>query len=125
MGLWDEAGGYLVFLNRFGETAQLRAWRWHRRPRLRMAAPVYTHRAERDAPERAEDYRRNGIRSVAAAPITSGDRRIGVLVVYAARPPAFTEDVLALIPCSPTRRRLCCAATSSFARQRRCEPRRR
>ena len=58
---------------------------------------MVTGRAERDAPERADEYRRSGIRAIVSAPITSGDRRLGVLTVYAVRPPVFTDDAVAVV----------------------------
>jgi signal transduction histidine kinase len=97
VGLWDEAGGQLIFRNRSGVLANLAPGQGIGGRAFERRRPIYAHRAERDAPEQADEYRRNGIRAVAAAPILAGDRALGVLVVYAARPPAFTEDVLALI----------------------------
>jgi signal transduction histidine kinase len=97
IGIWDEASGMVQFRNRFGEVATLPPGEGIGGRAFISQRPVYTHRAERDAPERAAEYRKNGIRAIAAAPVTSGDRKLGVLVVYAARPPAFTEDVLNLI----------------------------
>jgi signal transduction histidine kinase len=97
VGLWDEQTGRLVFRNRFGQAASVQPGDGIGGRAFSAQRAMYTARAERDAPERAADYRRNGVRAVAAAPITAGDRRLGVLVVYAARPPAFTEDVLNLI----------------------------
>jgi signal transduction histidine kinase len=97
VGLWDGDGGQLVFRNRFGVLANIAPGQGIGGRAFEQRRPIYTHRADRDAPELADDYRRNGIRAVAAAPILAGNRALGVLVVYAARPPAFTEDVLALI----------------------------
>ena len=48
--------------------------------------------AEQADPERAETYRSAGARTVIAAPVTTEDRRIGVLSVYADRSPIFVED---------------------------------
>ncbi|HEX7225453.1 MAG TPA: ATP-binding protein [Candidatus Limnocylindria bacterium] len=48
--------------------------------------------AERADPERADAYRAAGARTVIAAPVTTEDRRIGVLSVYADRSPIFVED---------------------------------
>jgi signal transduction histidine kinase len=97
VGLWDETTGMLRFQQhpvgwhemRPGEAVSGRAFA--------QQAPFYTSRAERDAPENAQLYRQSGIRGVVAAPITSGEGRIGVLTVYAARPPAFTDDVVDLV----------------------------
>lgn len=48
-------------------------------------------------PERADVYEANGARSVIAAPITTDDRRLGVLAVFAARAPIFVDDDLWLV----------------------------
>ncbi|HEX6655902.1 MAG TPA: GAF domain-containing sensor histidine kinase, partial [Candidatus Limnocylindria bacterium] len=97
VGLWDDATGMLQFREELGELQPMapgeaisgRAFLWQK--------PVSTHHAERDAPERADDYRKAGIRAIVSAPITTGDRRLGVLTVYAVRPPVFTDDVVAVV----------------------------
>lgn len=48
-------------------------------------------------PEHADAYERAGARTVIAAPVTSEDRRLGVLTVYADRAPIFVEDDLWLL----------------------------
>jgi signal transduction histidine kinase len=48
-------------------------------------------------PEHAEAYRASGARAVIAAPIATGARRLGVLVVFAERMSIFAEDDLWLI----------------------------
>lgn len=53
--------------------------------------------AAREDPEQAPLYQAAGATTVIAAPITSEDRRMGVLSVYAARAPIFVEDDLWLI----------------------------
>jgi signal transduction histidine kinase len=58
---------------------------------------IFAPDAESADPERAEDYRRAGARTVIAAPITTEDRRIGVLTIYADRAPIFVEDDLWLL----------------------------
>src|SRR5207237_4693110 len=40
---------------------------------------------------------RHGTASLVAAPITAGEQRLGVLVVYAPRTPVFAEEDLALV----------------------------
>jgi signal transduction histidine kinase len=97
MGLWDEAGEVLVFGQhpigqdrmRPGEFVSGRAFAQQR--------TFYTSRPEQDAPEHAEAYRRTGIQAVVSTPVTSAGRRLGVLTVYAARPPAFTDDVVRVL----------------------------
>ena len=96
IGLWDEDAQQIVFQNADGEQriapGEFIGGRSFARQRM-----MFSTRAERDAPEHADDYRRVGIQAIAAAPISTEERRLGVLVVYAARPPLFTDDVLALI----------------------------
>jgi signal transduction histidine kinase len=53
--------------------------------------------AGRSDPDHAEVYRKNEANTVIAAPITSDDRRLGVLTVYADRAPIFVEDDLWLL----------------------------
>jgi signal transduction histidine kinase len=97
VGIWDEASGKIRFRSDEGELQAMapgeaisgRAFAWQK--------AVSTSRAERDAPERADEYRRSSIRAIVAAPITSGDRRLGVLTVYAVRPPMFTDDVVSVV----------------------------
>ncbi len=48
-------------------------------------------------PQNAERYESSRARSVIAAPITRGDRRIGALAIYADRAPIFVEDDVWLI----------------------------
>ena len=48
-------------------------------------------------PEHADVYSRVSANSVIAAPITSDDRRLGVLTIYAERAPIFVEDDLWLL----------------------------
>lgn len=53
--------------------------------------------ASRAHPELAEAYRAAGIGPVLVAPITAGERRIGVLEAYAEHRPIFSSDDLALV----------------------------
>jgi signal transduction histidine kinase len=96
LGLWDEDRQHLVFGEGGGERLVAPGDFIGGRAFQRQERIFSTH-AERDAPEHADEYRARGLQAIAATPITSGDHRLGVLVVYAARPPLFTDDVLALI----------------------------
>lgn len=58
---------------------------------------VVVHDAPDADPEHAETYESAGARTVIAAPISTEDRRIGVLAVYAERAPIFVEDDLWLL----------------------------
>jgi signal transduction histidine kinase len=45
-----------------------------------------------DDPQGAEQYRKQHVGAMIAAPITAGERRLGVLVLYAERPPIFAAS---------------------------------
>ncbi|HEX2194378.1 MAG TPA: GAF domain-containing sensor histidine kinase [Candidatus Limnocylindria bacterium] len=96
VGLWDAEAQELVFdshpVERRIKPGEFIAGRAFERQQQ-----IFSTRAERDAPEHADEYRSSGMQAIAAAPITTAGRRFGVLVVYAARPPLFTDDILALI----------------------------
>ena len=96
VGLWDGTSEVLVFDGVDGER-RIAPGDFIAGRAFASQRPMFSSRAERDAPEHASEYRSSGIHAIAAAPITSGDDRQGVLVVYAARPPLFTDDVLSLI----------------------------
>jgi signal transduction histidine kinase len=96
VGIWDEQAGVLVFDGPDGER-RIPPGDFIAGRSFQAQAPLFSGRAERDAPEHAAEYRATGIQAIAASPITSGDHRLGVLVVYAARPPLFTDDVLGLV----------------------------
>jgi signal transduction histidine kinase len=57
---------------------------------------IYVLDAARVDPDNAETYRAAGAEAVIAAPITAGERRLGVLVVLAPRAPIFADDDLGL-----------------------------
>jgi signal transduction histidine kinase len=59
--------------------------------------PVFSPDAPRDDPDYADYYRATGALAALAAPITAGDRRLGVLVAYAARAPIFADSDLELV----------------------------
>ena len=58
---------------------------------------ILSTNAQRDDPANADTYRAYGAMAVLAAPITAGDKRLGVLGVYAPRAPIFAEDDLVLV----------------------------
>ncbi|HEX5578874.1 MAG TPA: ATP-binding protein [Candidatus Limnocylindria bacterium] len=97
VGLWDEAAGVLQFRQPSGELQAVASGQAISGRAFAQQRPIITGRADRDAPDRADEYRRLGIRAIVSAPITSGDRRLGVLTVYAVRPPVFTDDAVAVV----------------------------
>jgi len=97
VGLWDEASGMLQFRQELGDLQPMAPGEAISGRAFLQQKALSTNRAERDAPERADEYRRTGIRAIVSAPISSGDQRLGVLTVYAVRPPVFTDDVVAVV----------------------------
>ena len=59
--------------------------------------PTYYPEASRVAPELASAYRASGIGSMLVAPITAGERRVGVLAAYASRRPIFADEDLVYV----------------------------
>jgi signal transduction histidine kinase len=59
--------------------------------------PLFVADAPGANPAHRELYEQNGARAVMAAPITAGDKRLGVLAVSAPRAPLFAEDDLILL----------------------------
>jgi signal transduction histidine kinase len=58
--------------------------------------PIFTTHPERDDPHGADRYREASAGAVIATPITAGERRVGVLMLWAARPPIFALSDLEL-----------------------------
>jgi signal transduction histidine kinase len=58
---------------------------------------IFSENAPRDDPKHADAYRSFQASAILAAPITAGSERLGVLAVYASRPPIFAEDDLQLV----------------------------
>jgi signal transduction histidine kinase len=98
IGLWDEDSGSLSFLRAEPSTdvvhvlpGQLAGGRAFASGNVEFSAdPI------RDHPEGAEIYRATGVGAAIAAPITAGDKRLGVLCIFAPRPPFFAVSDMEL-----------------------------
>lgn len=97
LGLWDGAAGVLRFAEHPLGQEQMRPGEFVSGRAFEQQRTIFTTNPQRDAPEHAQAYREAGVQAVVSTPITSADHRLGVLTVYAARPPAFTEDVIRVI----------------------------
>ena len=91
IGLWEEEARKIRMWSDDTDApydvapGQLFAGRAYEQQRILFSAhPV------RDDPQGAEIYRSGHIGAVIATPITAGERRVGVLVLYAERPPIFS-----------------------------------
>ena len=95
IGLWNETAGELQFQSGASPTGQPLADAIARRA-FAEQRPIFSSDAARENPGDAPLYRAHNVNSVLAVPITAGDKRLGVLALYAARAPIFAEDDLAL-----------------------------
>ena len=96
IGLWDEPARTLRF-ERDGRRVEIAPGEMIAGRAFAAERVVFSADAARDDPAHAERYREEGASAVLAAPITTGDRRLGVLVIYAARPPLFVREDLHLV----------------------------
>ncbi|HEX2141831.1 MAG TPA: GAF domain-containing sensor histidine kinase, partial [Candidatus Limnocylindria bacterium] len=94
IGLWDAGREKLVFRDPSGGLRFQDPGEWIGGRAFQSQEVRFTSVAEKDAPEHAEEYRTANIHAIVAAPITAEDRRLGVLIVYAARSFVFTDDVV-------------------------------
>lgn len=98
LGVWDEKKGVLRFRDQQGALpaevgpSGFLGWRVFESQR-----PMYFADAATANPSNAAAYRKARVGPILIAPITAGDRRIGVLEVFAAREPLFAEDDLAVV----------------------------
>ncbi len=96
IGLWDEDAGALRYITTEREAThaadQLVGGRAFSTQR-----PVFSENAARDDPAGTVVYRAHNVTAILAAPITAGEKRLGVLTVYAPRAPIFADEDLRLV----------------------------
>ncbi|MGH2369718.1 MAG: GAF domain-containing sensor histidine kinase, partial [Chloroflexota bacterium] len=103
IGLWDSDARALRFLVKdpatgqpTGESFDIPGDQMIAGRSFSSGRAILTTDAARDDPEHADLYRTYASLAMLAAPITAGERRLGVLVIYGARAPIFAEDDLVL-----------------------------
>lgn len=97
IGLWDEDAQVLRF-DIDGDIVEMA-------PDMGLATgrafleqqPTFTPDLQRENPSSAGVTRKYGAKSLLAAPITAGDKRLGVLTVYAPYTPIFADEDLILV----------------------------
>ncbi len=90
IGLWHEDDLVLrMWEPGTDELVEVKAGQFIAGRAFERQAVVYSGDPQKDDPENAARYRAAGVGAVLAAPITAGGRRLGVLVLFAARPPIF------------------------------------
>ena len=87
----------LRYVNREGEWVEYPDDAFIAGTAFRQQKRVVALNASEADPEHAAVYERNAATTIIAAPISTDDRRIGVLSVYADRAPIFVEDDLWLL----------------------------
>lgn len=97
IGLWEPDGRRLRYAELEGGWRDTRDDEFISGRSFTEQRPIFSANAIRDDPANAESYRRGNARAVMAAPITAGERRLGVLAVWAARAPIFADDDLRLV----------------------------
>jgi signal transduction histidine kinase len=99
VGLWEAETGLL----RYAPTAPDQEWvvappeRFITGRAFRTQQALYVEDAPRADPENAAVYAQYNAKAVLVAPITAGAQRLGVLSVFASRPPIFADDDLVLV----------------------------
>jgi len=118
IGLWQEHEGVLRFwaglggratVDRYPDDLATRGIHAHNRvidiPLERILSGrafteqhvVFSTDVRRDDPENISLYEASNVRAMMAAPISAGERRVGVLAVWSPRPPVFAESDMELL----------------------------
>jgi signal transduction histidine kinase len=111
IGLWDEASQRLLFytpappagngppgtIDPSAPTAAIESGYGISGAAFAAQQAVFVDHTARAAPELAALYREYSVRAMLVAPITAGDRRLGVLVVYGPRASVFADSDLELV----------------------------
>ena len=90
IGVWDEDLGKIrMWTPATGEPYDIEPGRYFAGRAFEQQRTLFSANPTADDPEGAEIYRRGPIGAVIATPITAGEKRLGVLVLHAERPPIF------------------------------------
>ena len=97
IGLWDAEAGVIRSAMEDGGAFEVSPGEMIGGRAFASQRSIFVANAMRADPEHADLYRQFEARAVLAAPITAGERRLGVLVVFAPRAPIFADDDLVLV----------------------------
>ncbi|MEO8632166.1 MAG: ATP-binding protein [Chloroflexota bacterium] len=89
IGLWQDDSSKLRFWEDDGTTVDLDGGKHFAGRAFELQRPIFSTNPVRDNPDAAAGYRARKVGAVLAAPITAGERRLGVLTLSAERPPIF------------------------------------
>ncbi len=94
IGLWQEDTNTLRFWEDDNSPADVESGKHFAGRAFELQRPIFSTDPIRDNPDGAAGYRSRGIGAVLATPITAAERRLGVLLLHAPRPPIFaTSDI--------------------------------
>jgi signal transduction histidine kinase len=96
IGLWQDDTSKLRFWEADGTTVDLEPGRHFAGRVFEMQRPIFSANPIRDNPDGATAYRSQNIGAILAAPITAGERRLGVLTFSAQRAPIFAGSDIEL-----------------------------
>ena len=96
IGVWQPAEGFIRCWTPDGSSADVRPGEQLAGRVFELQRTIFSIDPARDNPAAASEYRRDCIGAMIAAPITAGEQRLGVLSLYAERPPIFALSDLEL-----------------------------
>jgi signal transduction histidine kinase len=96
IGLWDEDAAKLRFWDDNDTIVEIEAGKHLAGRAFELQRRIFSTNPIRDNPDLADGYRSRNIGAILAAPITAGERRLGVLTLSAARPPIFAVSDIEL-----------------------------
>jgi len=96
IGLWQDDTSKLRFWEDDGTTVDLEPGKHFAGRAFELQRAIFSTNPIRENPDGAADYRTRGVGAVLAAPITAGERRLGVLTLSAQRPPIFAVSDIEL-----------------------------
>jgi signal transduction histidine kinase len=96
IGLWDEDAAKLRFWDDNDAIVEIEAGKHLAGRAFELQRRIFSTNPIRDNPDLADGYRSRNIGAILAAPITAGERRLGVLTLTAARAPIFAVSDIEL-----------------------------
>jgi signal transduction histidine kinase len=96
IGLWQDDTSKLRFWEDDDATVDLEPGKHFAGRAFELQRPIFSTNPIRDNPEGAPNYRSRRVGAILAAPITAGERRLGVLTLVAQRSPIFAASDIEL-----------------------------
>jgi len=96
IGLWQDDTGALRFWQDDDTTVDVEPGKHFAGRAFELQRRIFSTDPVRDDPDGAAAYRSRNVGAIVAAPITAGERRLGVLTLTAPRPPIFAASDIEL-----------------------------